>query len=218
MSQLCSNLQCTNEFLWCTLTQLSLMYSDFFGSHVCVSGEISLEWGTASDCLVMMEEEKSPALGLSATDTLWSTTTTSDKMLNTSDCQQPWEDFVETKETKLDIFIFICLSLTIVFDTFLVAIVLLRSDLRKKAIPFNSNRYMVTSFQIQRINHFMSSICISDMAFAVYLIALCQPGICFHNFFHQHFRSYQGSIRGGTQILWTRHFGGASGHKYLVAS
>ena len=51
----------------------------------------------------MMEEEKSPALGLSATDTLGSTTTsTSDKMLNTSDCQQPWEDFVETKETKLD--------------------------------------------------------------------------------------------------------------------
>ena len=86
-----------------------------------------------------MEEEKSPALGLSATDTIWSTiTSTSDKMLNTSDCQLPWEDFVETKETKLDIFIFICLILTIVLDTFLIAILLLHSDLRKKAILLNS--------------------------------------------------------------------------------
>ena len=105
--------------------------------HMCASGEISLEWGTASDCLVKMEEEKSPILGRSATDTLWSTIT-SDKMLNTSDCQLPWEDFVETKETKLDIFIFTCLILTIVLDTFLIAIVLLHSDLRKKAILLNS--------------------------------------------------------------------------------
>ena len=54
-----------------------------------------------------MEEEKSPILGRSATDTLWSTFT-SDKMLNTSDCQLPWEDFVETKETKLDIWALGC--------------------------------------------------------------------------------------------------------------
>jgi len=79
---------------------------------------------------------------------------------NATDCKLPWKDYVETsKDSNVDIVILICLLLTLFFDTFLIAIILAHDDLRKK-----------------RVNLFMISICISDMSFALYLIALVQPG------------------------------------------
>jgi len=82
---------------------------------------------------------------------------------NDMDCKLPWEDYVETnKDSKVDIVILVCLLLTLFFDTFLIAIILAHDDLRKK-----------------RVNLFMMSICISDMSFALYLIALVQPGVRF---------------------------------------
>merc|ERR1711963_428061 len=79
---------------------------------------------------------------------------------NDMDCKLPWEDYVETnKDSKVDIVILVCLLLTLFFDTFLIAIILAHDDLRKT-----------------RVNLFMISICISDMSFALYLIALVQPG------------------------------------------
>jgi hypothetical protein len=81
-------------------------------------------------------------------------------LVNDTDCKLPWEDFGETsKDSNVGIVLLIVLLLTLFFDTFLVATILLHDDLRKK-----------------RVNLFMISICISDMSFALFLIALVQPG------------------------------------------
>ena len=52
-----------------------------------------------------------------------------------SNCTLPWIDLVETdKESNaISVVILICLLLTLLFDTFLIAIILLHDDLRRKA-------------------------------------------------------------------------------------
>lgn len=56
---------------------------------------------------------------------------------NDRKCSLPWEDFVESNpDTDVDIPILICLLLTLVFDTILVAIILLHQNLRKKVRNF----------------------------------------------------------------------------------
>ena len=52
---------------------------------------------------------------------------------NETNCELPWEDYVETSEdSNVDIVILVCILLTLFFDTFLIAIILLHDDLRKK--------------------------------------------------------------------------------------
>ena len=51
----------------------------------------------------------------------------------TTGCKLPWVDFVEEGDTSVDIVILICLILTLLFDIFLIAIIFLHDDLRKKA-------------------------------------------------------------------------------------
>jgi len=77
----------------------------------------------------------------------------------TAGCKLPWVDFVEEGGTSVDLVILICLILTLIFDIFLIAIIIAHDDLRKK-----------------RINLFMISICVSDISFALYLIIFLQPG------------------------------------------
>jgi len=67
---------------------------------------------------------------------------------------------VEENDTNVDLVILVCLLLTLLFDIFLIAIILAHEDLRK-----------------QRVNFFMISICISDASFALYMIVFLQPGI-----------------------------------------
>ena len=52
-----------------------------------------------------------------------------------SNCTLPWIDLVETdKESNaISVVILVCLLLTLLFDTFLIAIILLHDDLRRKA-------------------------------------------------------------------------------------
>ena len=58
-------------------------------------------------------------------------------LANDRNCNPPWEDFVEANpDTDVDIPILICLLLTLVFDTILVAIILLHQNLRKKVRNF----------------------------------------------------------------------------------
>ena len=55
-------------------------------------------------------------------------------LVNDPDCKLPWEDFGETsKDSNVGIVLLIVLLLTLFFDTFLVATILLHDDLRKKA-------------------------------------------------------------------------------------
>merc|ERR1711963_1231828 len=79
---------------------------------------------------------------------------------NKTDFEVLQKDYVETsKDSNVDIVILACILLTLFFDTFLIVLILLHDDLRKK-----------------RVNLFMISICISDMASALYLLVLVQPG------------------------------------------
>ena len=75
-------------------------------------------------------------MALLADVTLWSASDspnhTDPSLANDTDCKLPWVDFVETKKSNVDIVILICLLLTLFFDTFLIAIILLHDDLRKK--------------------------------------------------------------------------------------
>ena len=58
---------------------------------------------------------------------------TEPSLANDTDCKLPWEDFVETHKSNVDIVILICLLLILFFDTFLISMILLHDDLRKKA-------------------------------------------------------------------------------------
>ena len=82
-------------------------------------------------------EERFFAMALLANVTLWSASDspnhTDSSLANDTDCKLPWVDFVETKKSNVDIVILICLLLTLFFDTFLIAIILLHDDLRKRA-------------------------------------------------------------------------------------
>ena len=54
-------------------------------------------------------------------------------LANDKECNLPWEDFVEKHpESDVDVPILVCLLLTLVFDTLLVAIILLHDELRKR--------------------------------------------------------------------------------------
>ena len=94
-------------------------------------------------------------------------------LTNESGCQLPWVDFAEERETSVDLVILICLLLTLIFDIALIGIIIAHDDLRKKArIMHNFNDVLLP----QRVNLFMISICISDIASALFLIVLIQPG------------------------------------------
>ena len=62
-------------------------------------------------------------------------------LANDKECNLPWEDFVEKHpEADVDLPILVCLLLTLVFDTLLVAIILLHEELRKRVkITFEWN-------------------------------------------------------------------------------
>ena len=54
-------------------------------------------------------------------------------LTNESGCKLPWVDFVEERETSIDLVILICLLLTLIFDVSLIGIIIAHDDLRKKA-------------------------------------------------------------------------------------
>ena len=81
-------------------------------------------------------------MALSTQGDLWSNsanlnhriTSLAEKALtNQTGCNLPWVDFVEEGGTSVDLVILICLLLTLLFDIFLIAIIILHDDLRKKA-------------------------------------------------------------------------------------
>ena len=53
-------------------------------------------------------------------------------LTNHSGCKLPWVDYVEENDTNVDLVILVCLLLTLLFDTFLIAIILAHEDLRKQ--------------------------------------------------------------------------------------
>ena len=71
-------------------------------------------------------------MALSTREDSWSTSS-GGNLTNETGCKLPWVDFVEETETSVDVVILICLLLTLLFNIFLVGIILLHDDLRKKA-------------------------------------------------------------------------------------
>ena len=53
-------------------------------------------------------------------------------LTNHSGCKLPWVDYVEENDTNVDLVILVCLLLTLLFDIFLIAIILAHDDLRKQ--------------------------------------------------------------------------------------
>ena len=53
-------------------------------------------------------------------------------MTNHTGCKLPWVDYVEENDTNVDLVILVCLLLTLLFDIFLIAIILAHEDLRKQ--------------------------------------------------------------------------------------
>ena len=53
-------------------------------------------------------------------------------LTNHSGCKLPWVDYVEENDTNVDLVILVCLLLTLLFDIFLIAIILAHEDLRKQ--------------------------------------------------------------------------------------
>ena len=68
---------------------------------------------------------------------LWSTSANPNhripSLTNDSGCKLPWVDFVEERETSVDLVILVCLLLTLIFDIALIGIIVAHDDLRKKA-------------------------------------------------------------------------------------
>ena len=110
-----------------------------FGWHTCVC--VHEAWPHLTWCvrtllifISRLWRGKFSAMGFSINPTNLRPTSETDLSLsNDTECNLPWEDFVETAETHVDIFILVCLLLTLIFDTFLIAIILIHDDLRKKA-------------------------------------------------------------------------------------
>ena len=53
-------------------------------------------------------------------------------LTNHTGCKLPWVDYVEENDTNVDLVILVCLLLTLLFDIFLIAIILAHDDLRKQ--------------------------------------------------------------------------------------
>ena len=77
---------------------------------------------------------------LSSNVTLWSNSDLSNQtkpsLGNDTDCKLPWENFLETSNSNSHLLkgvTLVSLLLILVFDTFLIAIILLNDHLRKKA-------------------------------------------------------------------------------------
>ena len=105
-------------------------------SSVKVENMCSYGWWLHLYCCSDLGEKWFFDMAFSANVTLWSASDSPNhidpSLENDMDCKLPWVDFVETKKSNIDIVILICLLLTLFFDTFLFAIILLHDDLRKK--------------------------------------------------------------------------------------